>query len=42
MSRTLSPFRTAGALSLLAALAFLPGCSSKATDPGTGDSAGNV
>jgi hypothetical protein len=31
MARTLSPFRTAGALSLLAALAVLPGCSG--TDP---------
>ncbi|MEO7037419.1 MAG: hypothetical protein ABI548_25925 [Polyangiaceae bacterium] len=42
MARTLSPFRTAGALSLIAALAFLPGCSSKATDAGTGDTGGNV
>ncbi|HEY5376673.1 MAG TPA: hypothetical protein VIK01_23490 [Polyangiaceae bacterium] len=32
MARTLSPFRTAGALSLLGALAFLPGCSGNDQD----------
>jgi Hydrazine synthase alpha subunit middle domain len=32
MARTLSPFRTAGALSLLAALAVLPGCSGNDPD----------
>src|SRR5450432_113295 len=41
MARTLSPFRTAGALSLLAALAFLPGCSGKGSDTGSTE-AGNV
>jgi len=39
MSRHLSRFRTAGALSLLAGLALLPGCSTKSTDD---DGAGNV
>ncbi|HKO52022.1 MAG TPA: hypothetical protein VJV79_30140 [Polyangiaceae bacterium] len=39
MSRPLSRFRTAGALSLLAGLACLPGCSTKGTD---GDGAGSV
>jgi len=39
MSRHLSRLRTAGALSLLAGLALLPGCSTKSTDD---DGAGNV
>src|SRR6478609_2604934 len=39
MSRPLSRLRTAGALSLLAGLALLPGCSTKGSDD---DGAGNV
>jgi len=39
MSRHLSRLRTAGALSLLAGLALLPGCSTKSSDD---DGAGNV
>ncbi len=39
MSRHLSRFRTAGALSLLAGLSLLPSCSSKSADD---DGAGNV
>jgi len=35
MARPLSTFRTAGALSLLAALAFLPGCSGNSTPDST-------
>src|SRR5882724_4326705 len=35
MARTLSTFRTAGALSLLAALAFLPGCSGNSAPDST-------
>jgi hypothetical protein len=41
MARTLDPLRTAGALSLLAALALLPGCSGKGSDTGSTE-AGNV
>jgi len=39
MSRSLSRFRTAGALSLLAGLALLPGCTTKGSDD---DGPGNV
>ena len=42
MARTCSPFRTAGSLSLLAALALLPGCSGTGSDAGTGSETGNV
>ncbi|MEI9938115.1 MAG: hypothetical protein WDO69_12920 [Pseudomonadota bacterium] len=37
MFRHLSRFRTVGALSLLAGLALLPGCSTKSTDDGAGN-----